>query len=229
MEAKHFISRLAGTVIERFTTGGGCPNCVADALVAFEQDFDPDGAVKIVDQLVDAHEPLEDLREYLIDLAVMKSMASMEILEEEDEEEWLASLEDDTDDGTDPEEFDRGTEAMNFLIYLTECKEGRHKPTAEDFINEYLLVDDEVQEEFFIYEPLIANSQVVDGPLPQVFEVAASLPQSPVQELFLPMVLFFRNYDRNDDKIFDLIQQKSTNPELNSALLQMFLGFWRGA
>ena len=58
-----------------------------------------------------------------------------------------------------------------------------------------MLVDeDEFQDEYRIYEPVIANQILVESPVAEIRKVAAELPDdSELKELFYPMMCFFQN------------------------------------
>jgi hypothetical protein len=46
-------------------------------------------------------------------------------------------------------------------LYINECHDEDIKPGLEDFLKEFLLVEeDEFQDEFHIYEDLISNQQL---------------------------------------------------------------------
>src|SRR2546429_166449 len=66
---------------------------------------------------------------------------------------------------------------------------------------EFLLVDeDEFQDEYRIYEPVIANQILIESPLAEISKVAQSLPEdSELKELFYPMMCFFQNVDPSDE------------------------------
>jgi hypothetical protein len=58
-----------------------------------------------------------------------------------------------------------------------------------------LLVDeDEFQDEYRIYEPVIAHQILMESPVAEISKVAAKLPEdSELKELFYPMMCFFQN------------------------------------
>ena len=113
--------------------------------------------VKAVDALVDAHSEIEDLREFLVDLAILQVITGggEEGVDFLDSEDWQ-QMEADTED--------RGTELLNLLVYLKDCAENEARPSLDDFLTEFLLVEeDEFQDEFFIYEPVIRHAGLLEG------------------------------------------------------------------
>lgn len=190
-----------------------------------QEELDHDAALASMDALVDQHPTLEDLREVLADFVMLRIFTESEETEDDpdeffDSEEWL-EIED--------QFIDRGSEVINIFLYIRECLEFEEKPSVEDFINEYLLEEDEDgdQEDFFIYEELIKHQAVVEGPIAQVFEVAKTIERPELQQVFVPMILFFRNYNKKDEKIFDLVRDQSTQPAWDAAVLRLYLSLWQ--
>jgi hypothetical protein len=108
--------------------------------------------VNALDKTVDDNPQLEGLREVLFDLLMINFFsADVKKLEEDylDTKEW---------EDIEEETLDRGTELLNLLLYLNECADEDIEPELEDYLKEFLLVDeDEFQDEYRIYEPVIAN------------------------------------------------------------------------
>src|SRR5258708_20859260 len=92
--------------------------------------------------------------------------------------------------------LERGTELLNLLLYLNECEDEDIEPELEDYLKEFLLVDeDEFQDEHRIYEPVIENQILMEIPLAEISPVAIALPEdSEIQEIFDPMMSFFQNF-----------------------------------
>lgn len=190
-----------------------------------QEEIDQESALASMDALVDAHPSLEDLREVLADMVMLRLFNENEETEEDPDEffesdEWM-EIED--------QFVDRGSEVLNFFLYLRECLEFDEKPSVEDFIHEYLEEEDEdgEQEDFFIYEELIKYQGVAEGPVAQVFTVAKEIERPELQEVFVPMLMFFRNYNKKDEKVFDLIKEQSANPAWDAAILRLYLGLWQ--
>jgi hypothetical protein len=95
---------------------------------------------------------LDVLREVFFDLLMINFFsADVKKLEEDylDTKEW---------EDIEEETLDRGTELLNLLLYLNECEDEDIEPELEDYLKEFLLVDeDEFQDEYRIYEPVIAQ------------------------------------------------------------------------
>jgi hypothetical protein len=105
-----------------------------------------------------------------------------------DTKEWL-----DIEDKT----IERGTELLNLFLYISESKETESPISLEDFLHEFLLVDeDEFQDEHRIYEPLIEHQEVGEAEMESIRAIEQNiLPSSEIKELFVPIVLFFQYTD----------------------------------
>jgi enoyl reductase-like protein len=147
--------------------------------------------VKTFDQLLDQYRQLEDIAEYLFDLLMIHHLEKNTHDEDYfDSKEWL-----DIEDKT----LERGTELLNILLYISESKETEAPVSLDDFLYEFLLVDeDEFQDEHRIYESLIEHNELVDEDMGNIRAVADELPESSeIKELFVPIVLFFQHADSN--------------------------------
>ncbi|MES2560072.1 MAG: hypothetical protein V4590_10050 [Bacteroidota bacterium] len=145
--------------------------------------------VKAFDQLIDEHHILHDVAEYMFDLLMVHHLESNQQDEDYfDTKEWL-----DIEDKT----IERGTELLNLLLYISESKETESEISLEDFLHEFLLVDeDEFQDEHRIYEPLIEHQEVGDAEMESIRAIEQGiLPSSEIKELFVPIVLFFQYAD----------------------------------
>src|SRR5690606_25558195 len=67
------------------------------------------------------------------------------------------------------------------------------EPHLGDYLKEFVLVDeDEFQDEYRIYEPVIANQQLVESAYTDIAQVANQIPENQVlAELFYPMMEYF--------------------------------------
>src|SRR6201996_9869048 len=145
--------------------------------------------VDLLDEVFDDYPRLEELREVFFDL-LMINFFSQDI--KKLEEDYLDSPEwEDIEEQT----LDRGTELLNLLLYLNECEDEDIEPELDDYLKEFLLVDDdEFQDEYAIYEPVIANQILMESPVEEIRRVAFRLPEdSELKELFYPMMCFFQN------------------------------------
>lgn len=138
------------------------------------------------DDCIAAHQSLEPVSEYLFDLMMAYHL---EKFHQEpnffESKEWM-----DIEDKT----LERGTELLNLLLYIIESKDAEVVPTLEDFLHEFLLVDeDEFQDEHRIYEPLIAYQEAGEAELESLREIEHTIaPDSEIKELFVPIVSFFQ-------------------------------------
>ncbi|MGY3212906.1 hypothetical protein [Mucilaginibacter sp. HD30] len=177
--------------------------------------------VDALDKTVNDNPKLEGLREILFDLLMINFFsADVKKLEEDylDSKEWEA-IEEDT--------LDRGTELLNLLLYLNECADEDIEPELEDYLKEFLLVDeDEFQDEYRIYEPVIANQILMESPVNEITKVAEKLPEdSELKEIFYPMMCFFQNPEADEPEkknIADNAVEKEFDMSV-FAILQSFL------
>lgn len=143
--------------------------------------------LKAMDAVFDEQPHLESLREVFFDLLLMNFFASdAQRLESDylESPQWM-EIEEQT--------LDRGTELLNVLLYVRECADEDVDPTLEDYLKEFLLVDeDEFQDEHRIYEHLIANQVLADSSYQEIAAAAAKLPDDhELRDIFYPLVSFF--------------------------------------
>ncbi len=142
--------------------------------------------LKSLDEILETHADFRHLEEYIFDLLMLNFIASDSGKLEEnylESEEWL-KIEDETSN--------RGTEWLNLLIYISETLEAGAQPGLQDFLDEYLLTDDELyQDEFFIYEPIIRNAELIDAPVADLVDVAKKMKSDDLGELFVPLMIYF--------------------------------------
>jgi hypothetical protein len=178
---------------------------------AFDSDKDFMQKVKDLDETFDMMPAAEGLREVFFDLLLVNFFsADVKKLEEDylESDEWEAIEE---------ETIDRGTELLNVLLYLRECRDEDIEPDLADFLSEFLLVDDdEFQDEHRIYEDVIANQVLMESSQEEIARVAKLLPEtSEFKDLFYPVMSFFYNNEpseqdmevyaaNSDDREFDV-------------------------
>ncbi|QXV63936.1 hypothetical protein INP83_12575 [Mucilaginibacter sp. 21P] len=190
----------------------------------FEAVFSPDAdfmtKVDLLDNLFNDNPQVEELREVFFDLLMINFFS-----------EDVKKLEDDyleTPEWEDIEEqtLDRGTELLNLLLYLNECSDEGLEPELEDYLKEFLLVDeDEFQDEHRIYEPVIAHQILVESPVSEVNKIAATVPDdSEVKELFYPMITFFQNPEPNEEEKQE-IADNAVNQPFDMAVLEILVSF----
>jgi hypothetical protein len=176
--------------------------------------------VEAFDGAFDEHPAFEELREVFFDLLMINFFASDVIKLEEDyldSEEW-AAIEEDT--------IDRGTEMLNLLLYINECHDEKIMPELDDFLKEFLLVEeDEFQDEFHIYEDLISNQQLVDSSVEDICSHAGMITVAEeMEELFVPFMVFFHQPMASNQIINDL-ETYSANKEFDVAVYTLIAAF----
>src|SRR6195952_2225271 len=163
-------------------------------LSVYASDEDFLSKADMLDKVFDDNPDLESMREVFFDLLMINFFsADVKKLEEDylDSQEW---------EGIEEQTLDRGTELLNLLLYLNECEDEDIEPGLDDYLKEFLLVDeDEFQDEYRIYEPVIENQILIESPVDEIAKMADSLPDdSEVKELFYPMMCFFQNVASGD-------------------------------
>lgn len=158
-----------------------------DLARVFDSDEDFLSKVDLLDGVFDDYPQMEVLREVFFDLLLMNFFSADVVKLEEDyldSPEW-EQIEEDT--------LDRGTELLNVLLYLNECQDEDIEPELEDFLKEFLLVDeDEFQDEHRIYEPIIANQILMETSVEEIARAADKVDdESELKELFYPIMCFF--------------------------------------
>ena len=93
-------------------------------------------------------------------------------------------------------------------------------------MKEFLLTDeDEFQDEYHIYEPIIANQLLIDSSLSELAKATKNLPKnSELKELFYPLVGFFREPNPTKEEIESYIQH-STHPDFDSAVYALLVAY----
>lgn len=189
-------------------------------VTVFEADADFMDKVEKFDAVFDEYPKFEELREVFFDLLMINFFTSdVNKLEEDylESKEWEA-IEDET--------IDRGTELLNLLLYINECHDEQIKPELEDFLKEFLLVDeDEFQDEFHIYEDLISNQQLVETSIQEICENAKILNLAEeMQELFVPFMAFFLQPTASEQAYRDL-EKYSNNKAFDASVYSLITNF----
>ena len=85
--------------------------------------------------------------------------------------------------------------------------------------------EDEFQDEYRIYEPIIANQILIEGPVEDIAKVADILPvDSEIKELFYPLMCFFQNTEPTES-ILQMIADSSLDPEFDMPVMQILINF----
>jgi hypothetical protein len=176
--------------------------------------------VEEMDDVFDTYPAMEPLREIFFDMLMFNFFsADVKKLEADylDSPEWEAIEE---------ETLDRGTELLNVLLYLNECEDEDIEPGLDDYLKEFLLVDeDEFQDEYRIYEPIIANQILIEAPVQDIAKIADIIPEdSEIKELFYPLMCFFQNTDPVETTL-KMIAESSADPEFDMAVIQILVNF----
>jgi hypothetical protein len=216
------IKAALGAFLSSFTKTSGIDTTgiLSELSSAFESNPDFMAKVAAVDKVIDEQPKLEELREYIIDLLfILLFTDDVNKLEEVylDSPEWEAIEE---------ETLDRGTELLNVLLYLKECHEEDIEPELSDFLKEFLLVDeDEFQDEYRIYESVIANQILLESSAAEIAKVANGLAEDDeIKELFYAILCFFRNpYPSVAEQ--EEVLAASAQPETDLAVYQLLLNF----
>jgi len=189
-------------------------------ILAFSTDKPFLDKVDDVDAIFNDEPKLEALREIYFDLLMINFFSADAIKLEED---YLESAE---WEGIEEDTLDRGTELLNLLLYLTECVDEDIDPELEDYLKEFLLVDDdEFQDEYSIYEPVIENQILMESPIAEITKVAKSLPaDEELKELFYPMMCFFQNTDPSSETI-KAVAANALNKDFDMAIFEILTNF----
>lgn len=196
----------------------------ASFLKAIELAFDANAPfmdkVQLMDDVFDKEEAFEELREVCFDLLMINFFAEdVQKLEEDylDSEEWEA-IEEDT--------LDRGTELLNVFLYLKECADEEIEADLEDYLKEFLLVEeDEFQDEYRIYEKVIANQILVESDYPEIAKVSKTVDiEEELYELFYPVVSFFYEQNPNEEQL-EKYKSVASNKSFETALYKLIVDF----
>ncbi|MFZ4861884.1 hypothetical protein ACL9RF_06830 [Sphingobacterium sp. Mn56C] len=176
--------------------------------------------VESLDKVFDDHADFEELRELFFDLLMINFFAEdVQKLEEDylDSEEWEA-IEEDT--------IDRGTELLNVFLYLKECADDDIQPSLDDYLKEFLLVEeDEFQDEYRIYEKVIANQILVESDYAEIAKVSKTVTSfEELYELFYPIVAFFFEPKPSAEQLADYASH-ATNKALEAATYQIIVNY----
>lgn len=176
--------------------------------------------VQRMDEVFDDHQRFEELREISFDLLMINFFAEdVQKLEEDylDSEEW-ENIEEDT--------LDRGTELLNIFLYLRECADDEIKPSLEDYLKEFLLVEeDEFQDEYSIYEKVIANQILVESDYSEIAKVSKTIQENEeLFELFYPLVSFFFEQNPSEEQLKDF-ESNASNKAYETSIYQVIIHF----
>lgn len=176
--------------------------------------------VEAMDAVFDDYQAFEELREVAFDLLMINFFSEdVQKLEEDylDSEEW-EQIEEDT--------LDRGTELLNIFLYLRECADEDVEAALDDYLKEFLLVEeDEFQDEYRIYEKVIANQILAESDYSEIAKVSKTLtPMDELYELFYPMVSFF--FESNPTEVqYEDFASHAANKAYETAIYKVIVNF----
>lgn len=186
----------------------------------FDKDMNFLEKVAEFDEVFDENPKFEELREVFFDLLMINFFTNdVNKLEEDylETTEW---------EDIEEETIDRGTELLNLLLYINECHDEQIKPGLEDFLKEFLLVEeDEFQDEFHIYEDLITNQQLAESSVEDICNSANLLELAEeMEELFVPFMTFFLQPNVSEATQQELIKF-SNNKNFDVAVYTLITNF----
>lgn len=143
-----------------------------------------------IDKICEKYTFLTPLNEYLVDIGLVHFFAHSVNYHKEDyfeTNEWM-QIEDKL--------AERGTELLNWLLYIEEANTAQAEISLQSYIEDFLLIGDEMnedQENLRLYEPLIeAENYLQETPL-DLFLLYEKLPEThELKNLFFPMMCYFR-------------------------------------
>ena len=186
----------------------------------FEGDEDFMTKLMLMDKVFDESPKLDAVRETTFDLLMINFFAEdAKKLDEDylDSPDW-EKIEDET--------IDRGTELLNLLLYLKECEDEEIEPSLDDYLKEFLLVEeDEFQDEHRIYEDVIAHQVLMETSYEEIARVSKALdPESEIRDIFYPMMSFFFDTDPAPESL-KKFKDLSEDPAFDAAILELILSF----
>lgn len=186
----------------------------------FNQDASFMEKVALLDDAFDEEPKVDLFREIYFDLLMINFFAEdVKKLEEDylDSPEW---------EEIEEETIDRGTELLNVLLYIRECHDEDIDPELEDFLKEFLLVDeDEFQDEHRIYEDMIANQILMETGIEEIAKASNELdPESELKDLFYPIMAFFYQPEPDDEDL-KAVETNSVDAEFDASIYQLLVTF----
>lgn len=186
----------------------------------FDSDEDFMSKLMLMDKVFDDFPQLDAIREVTFDLLLINFFSEdAKKLDEDylDSPEW-EKIEDET--------IDRGTELLNLLLYLKECEDEEIEPSLDDYLKEFLLVEeDEFQDEHRIYEDIIANQILMESSLEEIARVSKNLdPESEIRDLFYPMMAFFYSTNPSSEELKEF-KNLSEDAPFDAAVLELIINY----
>jgi len=212
---------LQTSIVQYATAVNSDASPVLDRLITiFKQDLHFLEKVEKFDAVFDDYPVFDALREIYFDLLMINFFTTdVKKLEEDylESPEW-ADIEDKT--------IDRGTELLNLLLYINECHDEKIHPGLDDFLKEFLLVEeDEFQDEFHIYEDLIQQQQLAESTVETICKKATQLELTEeMASLFVPFMSFFLQPEFKESTLREL-STWSENKAFDAAVYTLITNF----
>ncbi|MFC5283967.1 hypothetical protein [Pedobacter alpinus] len=187
-------------------------------IFAGDQDFM--SKLNAMDKVFDDSAQLDAIREVTFDLLLINFFAEDAKKLDEDyleSPEW---------EQIEEETLNRGTELLNLLLYLNECEDEEIEPSLDDYLKEFLLVEeDEFQDEHRIYEDIIANQILMESDMKEIAKVSKNLSdESEIKDIFYPVMAYFYNTSPTDEEIKEF-KNLSEDAPFDAAILSLILNF----
>lgn len=190
-----------------------------ELITAFSQIDGFETKMNNVDEVFERYPAFASLGEFCFDLLMINFFtADAKDLDDGylESQEWL-----DIEEKT----LDRGTEFLNILLYINECKEIGVDISLDDFLKEFLLTEDDLyQEEYAIYEPIIKNQHLVDADIKDIVNAAANIADSEVQEVFVSLMAYFNDGESYAERLQQILTLSDNKP-VDAALFVALNGF----
>ena len=173
-----------------------------------------------LDEIFDEQADLDALREICFDLLLINFFSEDAKKLDED---YLESAE---WEAIEEETIDRGTELLNLLLYLKECEDEDIEPSLDDYLKEFLLVEeDEFQDEHNIYEDVIANQILMESGVEEIAKVSKNLSEeSDMRELFYPLMTFFLE-PQPDTEMMNKFKKLSEDAPFDAAIYDLLVSY----
>nr|WP_294898119.1 hypothetical protein [uncultured Pedobacter sp.] len=218
IKVKNALENLFNTFSALENVGG--QKELAKLLEIFSSEKDFMSKLQAMDSVFDDSPLLGAIREVTFDLLLINFFAEdAKKLDEDylDSPEW---------EQIEEETLDRGTELLNLLLYLNECDDEEIEPSLEDFLKEFLLVEeDEFQDEHRIYEDIIANQMLMESDMKEIARISKTLdPESEIRDIFYPLMAYFYETEPTDEDLKEF-KDLSEDPAFDAAILSMILNF----
>lgn len=172
--------------------------------------------IRALDQILSNHNIPEDIGEMLFDLLLFQFFSEDQMRLDESYFESPAW------EKVEQIMMDRGTELLNILLYLQECKDNEIHPSLDDYLDEYLAMDIDFDSgEMEIYEPILKNREILaQGNLDVCLRIAGQNPDALLGDQLLPVLVFFEEESAPQQK-YNFLKAHGTNPVFQTAFLSV--------